>query len=146
MRTTKLSLVAAIARPSFAACTVKDVDMPALSGPSSLARTIDHDCGPRHARFRTAARKPAIRITAQVQPGQSENVRLRAQVFVDGVAQDFGTLSNKNPITPHDDFLPRAGGADHARRPGADHRHDRGDAGRLRRLPRRVRRAQSISG
>jgi PKD repeat protein len=35
-----------------------------------------------------------------VQPGQSENVRLRAQVFVDGVAQDFGTLSNKNPITP----------------------------------------------
>ena len=35
-----------------------------------------------------------------MQPGQSENVRLRAQVFVDGVAQDFGTLSNKSPITP----------------------------------------------
>ena len=40
MRTTKLSLIAAVAATAFAACTVKDVDTPPLAGPSSLARTI----------------------------------------------------------------------------------------------------------
>ena len=32
--------------------------------------------------------------------GQSENIPLRAADHVDGVAQDFGTLSTKTPITP----------------------------------------------
>ncbi len=99
MRTTKFSLIAALAATAFAACTVKDVDIPALSGPSSLARTIVM-VADRDTIVQDGNQEAAIRLTAQVQPGQSENVRLRAQVFVDGVAQDFGTLSNKNPITP----------------------------------------------
>ncbi len=99
MRTTKLSLIAALAATAFAACTVKDVDIPALSGPSSLARTIVM-VADRDTIVQDGTQEAAIRLTAQVQPGQSENVRLRAQVFVDGVAQDFGTLSNKAPITP----------------------------------------------
>ena len=99
MRTLKLSLVAALATTTFAACTVKDVDVPPLAGPSSMARTIIMTAD-RDTLLQDGVQEAAIRLTAQVQPGQSENVRLRAQVFVDGVAQDFGTLSNKNPITP----------------------------------------------
>jgi PKD repeat protein len=99
MRTLKLSFVAAIATTAFAACTVTDIDTPALSGPSSLSRTIVMQAD-RDTLLQDGVQEAAITLRAQVQPGQSENVRLRAQVFVDGVAQDFGTLSNKNPITP----------------------------------------------
>lgn len=99
MRTIQLSLIAAMAGIAVAGCTVKDVDTPAFSGPSSLSRTIVMTAD-RDTLFQDGVSEAAIRLTAQVQPGQSENVRLRAQVFVDGVAQDFGTLSNKNPITP----------------------------------------------
>ena len=99
MRTTSLFLFSALVITSFAACTVKDVDAPPLSGPSSMARTIIMSVN-RDTLLQDGVDQAEIRLTAQVQPGQSENVRLRAQVFVDGVAQDFGTLSNKNPITP----------------------------------------------
>ncbi len=99
MRTTKLAFIAVGAAMNLLACTVKDVDTPSLQGPSSLARTIVMTAD-RDTLVQDGVQEAAIRLTAQVQPGQSENVRLRAQVFVDGVAQDFGTLSNKNPITP----------------------------------------------
>ena len=99
MRTTTFSLITIVAAAMMAACTVKDVDAPPMAGPSSLARTIIMTAD-RDTLLQDGLQEAAIRLTAQVQPGQSENVRLRAQVFVDGVAQDFGTLSNKNPITP----------------------------------------------
>jgi PKD repeat protein len=99
MRTTTFSLITIVAAATMAACTVKDVDTPQLAGPSSLARTIIMQAD-RDTLLQDGVQEAAIRLTAQVQPGQSENVRLRAQVFIDGVAQDFGTLSNKNPITP----------------------------------------------
>ena len=99
MRTLQLSSIALVAATTLAACTIQKVDIPPLAGPSSLARTIlmvvDRD-----TLAQDGFSEAAIRLTAVVQPGQSENVRLRAQVFVDGVAQDFGTLSNKTPITP----------------------------------------------
>lgn len=99
MRTIKLSLVATLMASALAGCTVEDVDTPPLAGPSSLARTIlmivDRD-----TLLQDGQQEAAIQLRAIVQPGQSENVRLHAQVFVDGVAQDFGTLSNKSPITP----------------------------------------------
>jgi PKD repeat protein len=99
MRTTQLSLVAIVAAATLAACNVNEVDTPALSGPSSLSRIIIMQAD-RDTLVQDGVSEAAIRLTASVQPGQSENVRLRAQVFVDGVAQDFGTLSNKFPITP----------------------------------------------
>ena len=99
MRTIKLSLVAALAASVFAGCTIEEVNTPPLAGPSSLARTIlmivDRD-----TLVQDGQQEAAIQLRAIVQPGQSENVRLHAQVFVDGVPQDFGTLSNKSPITP----------------------------------------------
>ena len=99
MRTIKLSVIAALAATALAGCTVKDVDTPQMAGPSSLARTILMSID-RDTLLQDGVQEAAIKLTANVQPGQSENVRLRAQVFVDGVAQDYGTLSNKNPITP----------------------------------------------
>jgi|SRR5687767_12159194 len=99
MRTIKLSVIAALAASAFAACTIKEVDTPELAGPSSLARSIIMTAD-RDTLLQDGMQEAAIQIRAQVQPGQSENVRLRAQTFVDGVPMDFGTLSNKNPITP----------------------------------------------
>ena len=99
MRTTHISLLGSIALAALTACTVNEVDVPPLSGPSSLARTIlmivDRD-----TLLQDGQQEAAIQLRAIVQPGQSENVRLHAQVFVDGVPQYFGTLSNKSPITP----------------------------------------------
>ena len=99
MRTTSLFVLSALLVTSLAGCTVSDVDAPPLSGPSSMARTIVMSVN-RDTLLQDGVDQAEIRLTAQVQPGQSENVRLRAQVFVDGVAQDYGTLSNKNPVTP----------------------------------------------
>lgn len=99
MRTIKLSLIAAIVATGIAGCTVKDVDTPPLAGPSSLARSIVMFAD-RDTLIQDGVQEAAIRLSAIVQPGQSENVRLRAEIVVDGVVQDYGTLSNKFPITP----------------------------------------------
>ena len=123
MRTTTFSLITIVAAATMAACTVKDVDTPPMAGPSSLARTIIMTAD-RDTLLQDGLQEAAIRLTAQVQPGQSENVRLRAQVFVDGVAQDFGTLSNKNPITPTTIFYRAPAAPTTACRPSADQSDD----------------------
>jgi PKD repeat protein len=99
MRTTTLSLLAVAAATSLAACTVKDVDTPALAGPSSLARTIVMTAD-RDSVLMGDPTPVQITLRAVVPSGQSENIRLRAQVFVDGIPQDYGVLDNKTPTTP----------------------------------------------
>ena len=100
MRTTfQLFTLAVTALIAGSGCTVKDVDAPALAGPSTFARSIvmvaDRDALTQNGQDFTD-----IRITATGPTGQSENIALRAQIYVDGVAQDYGTLSTKNPVTP----------------------------------------------
>ena len=97
MRTTTLSLVAALTGMLVASCTVKDVDTPQLAGPSTLARSIIMTAD-KDTLVQDGQDQVTITLRSIVQPGQSDNIRLRAQVFVDGVAQDYGTLSNKSPI------------------------------------------------
>jgi PKD repeat protein len=100
MRTTTLNvLLGAAALAVMAGCTVKDVDQPALAGPSTLAHSIIA-VADRNSLTQNGTDFTDIRVTSIGPSGQSENIPLRAQVFVDGVAQDFGTLSTKNPITP----------------------------------------------
>jgi len=100
MRTTTYCLTLAAAALTFVSgCTVKDVDLPALAGPSTFAHSIVMTAD-RDALIQNGTDFTDIRITATGPTGQSENIPLRAQVFVDGVAQDYGTLSTKNPITP----------------------------------------------
>jgi chitodextrinase len=99
MRISLFTLTGAAALAVFAGCTVKSVEQPALSGPSTFAHSIvmvaDRDTLTQNGTDFTD-----IRITSLGPNGQSENIPLRAQVFVDGIATDFGTLSTKTPITP----------------------------------------------
>src|SRR5688500_5900294 len=100
MRTTTLfSLLCAAALAVIAVSTVTDVDQPALAAPSTLAHSItmvaDRDTLPQNGVDFTD-----IRITALGPDGQSETIPLSAQIYVNGVPSDFGTLSTKNPVTP----------------------------------------------
>ena len=100
MRTiTSFALLAGASLALLTGCTVKNVDTPSLAGPSTLAHSIIM-VADRDTLTQNGVDFTDIRITALGPDGQSETLPLRAQVYVDGVAQDFGTLSTKNPITP----------------------------------------------
>lgn len=94
--TTLLSLAASL---TLAGCTVKDVDAPPLAGPSTLSQSIVM-VADRNTLTQNGVDFTDIRITALGPAGQSLSVPLLAQVFVDNVAADFGTLSTKTPTTP----------------------------------------------
>lgn len=82
-----------------AGCTTKDVDMPALAGPSTLAYSILLTT-PNDTLFQDGVSSTTIEITARDGAGQPINGRpLRAAILVDGIVQDFGTLSTKSPVT-----------------------------------------------
>lgn len=97
--TTYVSLLGAAALAAVAGCTVKSVEQPAFAGPSTMAHSITM-VADRDTLTQNGIDFADIRITALGPDGQSENIPLRAQVTVDGVPQDFGTLSTKTPITP----------------------------------------------
>jgi PKD repeat protein len=97
--TTHVFLLGAAALTALSGCTVKDIDQPALAGPSTFAHSIIM-VADRHTLTQNGVDFTDIRITSVGPTGQSENIPLRAQVFVDGIAQDFGTLSTKTPVTP----------------------------------------------
>jgi PKD repeat protein len=82
-----------------AAGCVKDVDQPALAGPSTFAHSIIM-VADRDTLLQNGTDFTDIRITSLGPNGTSENIQLRAQIYVDGVPNDFGTLSSKTPITP----------------------------------------------
>lgn len=98
MRTTELTL--AISAALFlAGCTVKEVEVPALAGPSTVGYSIDLQSN-TNTLIQDGISQARITITARDHLGQPMNGRpLRAEIRVDGVAQDFGTLSTKNPVT-----------------------------------------------
>jgi PKD repeat protein len=99
MRTTHISLLGAIALAGLTACTVKDVDTPSLAGPSTFVHSITM-VADRDTLTQNGVDFADIRVTAVGPTGQPENIPLRAQILVDGVPQDFGTLSTKTPTTP----------------------------------------------
>lgn len=99
MRTTHISLLGSIALAALTACTVKEVDVPALAGPSTFAHSITM-VADRDTLSQNGVDFTDIRITSTNPTGQSENIPLRAQILVNGVPQDFGTLSTKTPVTP----------------------------------------------
>jgi len=99
MRTTHISILGSIALAALTACTVKDVDVPALAGPSTFVHSITM-VADRDILTQNGVDFTDIRITSTSPTGQPENIPLRAQILVDGVVQDFGTLSTKTPVTP----------------------------------------------
>jgi len=101
MRTTSYTslLLAAAGMTLLAACTVKDVDAPALAGPSTFATSILMTAD-RDTLLQNGVDFTDIRIVALGPDGQSQSVPLRAQIYVNGSPTDFGSLSTKTPITP----------------------------------------------
>ena len=99
MRITQLTLAISTIVLFFAGCTVKDVDVPPLAGPSTVGYSIDLQAN-TNTLIQDGLSQARITITARDHMGQPMNGRpLRAEIRVDGVAQDFGTLSTKNPVT-----------------------------------------------
>ena len=99
MRTTQLTLAISAIVLSFAGCTVKDVDVPPLAGPSTVGYSIDLQSN-TNTLIQDGLSQARITITARDHMGQPMNGRpLRADIRVGGVVQDFGSLSTKNPVT-----------------------------------------------
>lgn len=99
MRTSWLSLCGVLVLATLTGCTTKSVEVPALAGPSTFARSLvikaEKDTLVQNGQDTTR-----ITVTALGPTGQSEAMSLRAQILVDNIPQDFGTLSSKNFVTP----------------------------------------------
>jgi len=79
-------------------CT-KEVELPALAGPSTLGYSILLTTT-TDTLIQDGVSSATIEITARDSAGQLVNGRpLRAAILVDGVVQDYGTLSTKSPLT-----------------------------------------------
>jgi PKD repeat protein len=99
MRTSFVTVAGVLALTLLAGCTTKDVDPPTVAGPSTLARAISMTAN-RDTLFQNGVDFVDITITSTSPTGQSQAIPLRAEIMVDGVIQDFGSLSTKSPVTP----------------------------------------------
>ena len=99
MRTGTLTFAVSAMVLALAGCTAKDVDIPPLAGPSTVGYSIDLQSN-TNTLIQDGVSQARITINARDHMGQPMNGRpLRAEIRVDGIAQDFGTLSTKNPVT-----------------------------------------------
>jgi PKD repeat protein len=94
--TTYLFTIAAAALTLISGCTVKDVDAPAFSGPSTFANNIILRSS-TDTLIQDGVSQAVITITATDANGNAKNIPLRADITVDGVVQDFGRLNTKTP-------------------------------------------------
>ena len=97
--TTLITLIAVAGTIGLSGCTVKDVDQPSLTGPSTYATSILMSAS-KTTLTQNGEDSTDIVLTSTSPTGQSQNVTLRVQVFVGDVPMDFGTLSSKTPTTP----------------------------------------------
>lgn len=81
---------------ALSACTVHDVDAPPLTGPSTFATSIVLRSN-TSTLIQDGVSQAQISITAVDPQGNPKNIPLRAEIRVDGVAQDYGRLSTKQP-------------------------------------------------
>src|SRR5687767_9088737 len=99
MRTSWLSVSGVLVLAMLTGCTTKSVEIPVLAGPSTFARSLIIKAE-KDTLLQNGQDTTRITVTALGPTGQSEAMNLRAQIFVDGIPQDFGTLSSKNFVTP----------------------------------------------
>src|SRR3954470_9528607 len=80
-------------------CTTHHQDTPALSGPSELSTAINITVSPDVV-TQDGASQSLVTITARDNNGQPlRNLSLRAELAVNGVGVDFGTLSARSLVT-----------------------------------------------
>jgi PKD repeat protein len=97
MRTSLFTIVS-VAVFGLAGCT-KSVEIPPLAGPSTFARSILLKAE-KDVLIQNGQDSARIAVSVTGPTGQAESVNLRAQIVVDGIPQDFGTLSSKNFVSP----------------------------------------------
>ena len=97
MRISRLFSLATISALALTGCTVKDVDAPALSGPSTFGTSISLKASPE-VLTQDGISQSTISISATDDKGNAKNVALRAEISFNGTVQDFGRLSSKSPI------------------------------------------------
>ena len=93
--------VAAVAMTA-AACTVKETETPGLSGPSTLATDLSIQASPDTVSWDGSSQSS---ITVDARNPNNQPVRglsMRVDMFVNGVAADFGTLSARTVVTGDD--------------------------------------------
>jgi len=91
-----LGLLAALA---MAGCTMKSQEAPPLTGPSEFGTSIAIAVSPDVLQT-DGGSQSVVTITARGTDGQPlRNVSLRAEIQIDGLVADFGTLSARNVVT-----------------------------------------------
>lgn len=94
---TKLSTLAALA-VLVASCTMKNQEAPPLTGPSEFATSIAVSVSPDI--LATNGAQSVVTVQAFDANGQPlRNLRLRAEIRVNGTPVDFGTLSQRDIFT-----------------------------------------------
>src|SRR3954471_17467597 len=85
-----------------AACTLDKQEAPALSGPSEFGKSITITITPDSI-VQDGASQSVVTVTARGLNGEPlGNVALRAEIRVNDVATDFGSLSARNVVTSSD--------------------------------------------
>ncbi len=91
-----------LAATALGGCTMKSQEAPPLTGPSELGTSIVITVTPDTI-FQDGASQSLVTVTARDQNGNPlRNVSLRAEILVDGVATDFGSLSARSIVTGAD--------------------------------------------
>ena len=127
MRTTTfVTLLGAAALAAVAGC-VKDVDQPALAGPSTFAHSIIM-VADRDTLTQNGVDFTDIRITSLSPTASRRTSRCARRSTSTASPQDFGTLSTKTPITPTTIRYTAPPASTPGRPAGADDRDDRRDA------------------
>jgi len=92
----------ALALLAAAGCTVKNTEPPPLSGPSGLALTLTVNAIPDSI-SQDGGSQSSVRVTAIGPDGKPISaVPIRVDMMVNGVAQDYGTLSARTIVTNGD--------------------------------------------
>jgi len=95
-------LVLIVTTCATAACTMQRQDAPALSGPSEFGQSVSVAASP-DILPQDGGSQSVVTVTARGANGEPlRNLGLRAQIVVDGIAVDFGSLSARSIVTGND--------------------------------------------
>jgi PKD repeat protein len=102
MRAQSIAAVVVCATLALTACTVHKTEPPPLSGPSEFALSLSMTAIP-DAISQDGGSQSSVRIAAKGPDGRAiPALPMRVDITVNGVAQDFGTLSARTIVTGSD--------------------------------------------
>jgi PKD repeat protein len=91
-----------VAATALAACTVKQTETPAVTGPSALALSVSIAATPDSI-LQDGASQSSVVVTAYGPDGKARSgVSVRLSMVVNNVEQDFGTLAARTIVTGSD--------------------------------------------